>query len=212
MTLQSSGEIKFSEINTEFGRTSTTANTSLEDLSDGTVATINTANDSADRPDGSAPHAISEFYSYNHSAASTSWSNVPADFNLHTLASNFSVDSVVSGPKSITLTGGSGTTSITCQQPSNGNVDLKVAFSLTNDPGANGNANNGSGFQNNAPVISTTSNDTIYLRFKLVEVKANSGNLSAENRTITFTNNGVSNTDLQINCQIATGGGGGLQP
>ena len=69
MTLQSSGQIKFSEINTEFGRTSTTANTSLEDLSDGTVATINTVNDSADRPDGSAPHAISEFYSYDHDAA-----------------------------------------------------------------------------------------------------------------------------------------------
>ena len=68
MTLQSSGQIKFSEINTEFGRTSTTANTSLEDLSDGTVATINTVNDSADRPDGSAPHAISEFYSYDHDA------------------------------------------------------------------------------------------------------------------------------------------------
>ena len=31
MTLQSSGQIKFSEINTEFGRTSTTSNTSLED-------------------------------------------------------------------------------------------------------------------------------------------------------------------------------------
>jgi len=73
-------------------------------------------------------------------------------------------------------------------------------------------SDSGSGFQNNAPVISTTSNDTIYLRFKLVEVKANSGNLSAEDRTITFTNNGVSNTDLQINCQIAAGGGGGLQP
>ena len=66
MTITGSAQVKMSEINTEFGRTSTTANTSLEDLSDGTVATINTGNDSGDRPDGSAPHAMSEFYSYDH--------------------------------------------------------------------------------------------------------------------------------------------------
>ena len=41
-------------------------NISLEDLSDGTVATINTSNNSSDRPDGSAPHAMSEFYVYDH--------------------------------------------------------------------------------------------------------------------------------------------------
>ena len=41
-------------------------NVSLEELSDGTVATINTSNDSDDRPDGSAPHAMSEFYNYDH--------------------------------------------------------------------------------------------------------------------------------------------------
>jgi hypothetical protein len=210
MALPASGEISINDINVEFGRSGTTANSSLEDLSDGTVATINTANASADRPDGSAPHAMTEFYSYDHDLATTSWSNVPADFNLHTLASNFNIDSATSGAKSITLTGGSGTTSITCQQPSNGNIELKLAFSLNGDPGTSGTANSGSGFQNNAPVISTTSNDTIYLRFKLIEVKANSGNLSAEDRTITFTNNGVSNTDLQINCQIDAGGGGGL--
>ena len=42
---------------------------SLEDLSDGTVATINTTNSSDDRPDGSAPHAMSEFYNYDHDIA-----------------------------------------------------------------------------------------------------------------------------------------------
>ena len=51
-----------SDINTEFGRTSTTGNSSLEDLSDGAVLTINTTNDS----DGSTPHQMSEFYSYDH--------------------------------------------------------------------------------------------------------------------------------------------------
>tara|TARA_Y100000034_G_scaffold3396_1_gene4105 strand:+ start:207 stop:674 length:468 start_codon:yes stop_codon:yes gene_type:complete len=39
---------------------------SLEEMSDGTVVTINTDNASSNRPDGSAPHAMSEFYSYDH--------------------------------------------------------------------------------------------------------------------------------------------------
>ena len=202
MTLTSSGQISINDINGEFGRSGTTANSSLEDLSDGTVATINTGNDAADRPDGSAPHAMSEFYSYNHSASSTSWSSVSADFNLHVLdADSFSTDSVVSGAKTNALSGGSGATSISCQQPSNGNIELKVAYSTSGDPGVGGSGNSGSGYGNSHGSISFTSG-TLYLRFKLIETKSNAGNLTAEDRTITFTNNSVSNTDLQINCRM----------
>ena len=39
---------------------------SLKDLSDGTYGTINTSNASSDRPDGSIPHNMSEFYNYDH--------------------------------------------------------------------------------------------------------------------------------------------------
>ncbi len=42
---------------------------SLKECSDGTEGTINTANDSANRPDGSTPHAMSEFYAYDHDYA-----------------------------------------------------------------------------------------------------------------------------------------------
>src|SRR5210317_545539 len=73
MALPASGEISISDINTEVGRSSTAANTSLSSLSDGTYVTINTANDAADRPDGATPHNISEFYSYDHSAVAMSW-------------------------------------------------------------------------------------------------------------------------------------------
>tara|TARA_R110002126_G_scaffold138227_5_gene282570 strand:- start:893 stop:1510 length:618 start_codon:yes stop_codon:yes gene_type:complete len=203
MTLTASGQMSINDINVEFGRSGTTANSSLAGLSDGTVATINTGNASANRPDTNAPHNMTEFYSYDHDLASTTWSNVPADFNLHILdGDSFSVDSVVSSAKTITLTGGSGTTSVSCQQPSNGNIELKFAYSTSGDPGVNGTGNSGSGYGNTISGISYTSG-TLYLRFKLVEVKANSGNLSAENRTITFTNNSVSNTDLQINCRLS---------
>jgi hypothetical protein len=71
MALAASGQISISQINTELGRTSTTANTSLTQCSDGTNGTINTANAAADRPNTTAPHSMSEFYSYNHTLSST---------------------------------------------------------------------------------------------------------------------------------------------
>ena len=41
----------------------------LSELSDGSVQAINTSgNKSSNRPDGSAPHTMSEFYSYDHDA------------------------------------------------------------------------------------------------------------------------------------------------
>lgn len=67
MALQSSGQIKMSEINTELGRTST-AEISLDSAESGTYATINTA--SASYPNDARPAAISEWYSYDHSASS----------------------------------------------------------------------------------------------------------------------------------------------
>ena len=53
----------------------TNSNVSLEDLSDGTVDTINTDNSAANRPNGSAPHYMSEFYSYDHDTSGNGNSN-----------------------------------------------------------------------------------------------------------------------------------------
>jgi hypothetical protein len=66
MALPSSGEISFSEINTELGQSSD-AQLSLNDAAQGNVAAINT--NSANTPDSSTPHSISEWYSYDHSAS-----------------------------------------------------------------------------------------------------------------------------------------------
>lgn len=73
MALQSSGQIKISEIATEIIGNSE-PNLSLRGLSGGTYGAINTNNAAADRPDGEPPHAMSEFYSYDHSA-SAAYSN-----------------------------------------------------------------------------------------------------------------------------------------
>ena len=56
-----------SEINTELGRSST-ATISLDDAENGTYATINTA--SASYPSATNPASMSEWYGYDHSAAS----------------------------------------------------------------------------------------------------------------------------------------------
>ncbi len=67
MALQSSGQIKFSELNTELGRTSTDL-IGLGAAENGNYAAINSA--SSSKPDGSAPSKISEWFSYDHGAAS----------------------------------------------------------------------------------------------------------------------------------------------
>lgn len=66
MTLPASGQISIGDINTELGRASNTANTSLNDAEDGVYATINTA--SSSRPSSTNPASMSEWYSYNHNA------------------------------------------------------------------------------------------------------------------------------------------------
>ena len=88
MAVPSSGELSLLGIRREVGSNNYNSSTnytniSLEDLSDGTVATINTSNNSSDRPDQVAPHAMSEFYSYDHDLASTSFS--PTSFTGVTL-------------------------------------------------------------------------------------------------------------------------------
>ena len=65
MALANTGQIALSEIRDELGQTGSQT-ISLTDASDGDVATINQVNIAANRPDGAAPHAMTEFYSYDH--------------------------------------------------------------------------------------------------------------------------------------------------
>lgn len=66
--MQASGTISMSQINSEFGRSST-AGISLDTAENGGYATINTA--SASRPSGTNPASMSEWYGYNHNASSS---------------------------------------------------------------------------------------------------------------------------------------------
>lgn len=69
MTLPSTGSISISQINTELGRTSNAANTSLTSLSTGAYVAINYA--SVPYPNPTAPHGMSEWRGYNHQATPT---------------------------------------------------------------------------------------------------------------------------------------------
>ena len=132
----------------------------------------------------------------------TQWQNAAGDFNLHLLDADTSIsgEGVVSAVKTIGLANGSGNSSFSCQQPSNGNIELKVSVSTSGDPGVNGTGNSATGFGNNQNSVAAAS--TYFMRFQLIETKANPGDLDAEDRTITITNNGVSNTDIDINCRF----------
>ena len=83
MAVPSSGQLSLNSIYNEiddddYAGGTTNSNVSLTGLSIGSVDTINTANDAADRPNGTSPHKMSEFYSYDHDASSVwtwTWDN-----------------------------------------------------------------------------------------------------------------------------------------
>jgi hypothetical protein len=71
MAVPSSGALSLLGIKRELSNDNYSAenahsNISLKDCSDGTVDNINLNNASSDRPDGNAPHNMSEFYAYDH--------------------------------------------------------------------------------------------------------------------------------------------------
>ena len=71
MAVPSSGALSLLGIkrelsNNNYSASNSHSNISLKDCSDGTVATIKTGNSSSNRPDGSTPHSMSEFYAYDH--------------------------------------------------------------------------------------------------------------------------------------------------
>jgi len=74
MAVPASGSISLRGIrnelhNNNYSGSNTFSNVSLKDMSTGNNGAINTNNAIADRPDGVAPHAMTEFYNYDHDKA-----------------------------------------------------------------------------------------------------------------------------------------------
>jgi len=91
MTLPASGALSMSAINTELGRTSNTANTSLADQSDGDYGTINITNLNDNKSDAATPHNIGSFYKYEHSV---SLGTTPASFSQFSSSSHSSAGTI----------------------------------------------------------------------------------------------------------------------
>ena len=163
---------------------------SLTDFSTGAgdATAINQSNASANRPNGSVPHAMSEFYSYDQ------------DFNpFSSVIANFTIQAPVNsgGPytpttvlKTFTLANGAGalTALIASSNPSYGTLSLSV--SISGDPGSGGTGNSATGYVDEGTQLSYSptysSSDTIYVRFQYVGHTASSN----QTRTCTFTSNG----------------------
>ena len=121
----------------------------------------------------------------------TKFSNQAGDF---TMAGDMG-DTVISDLKTIQLANGDGNTAITNSQTSAGNVTLTIALSTSGDPGTGGSDNSGTGF------ISFPKNDLNFqsgtLRYRIKAVAAASGDGTGSS-IISFTNNGVTNSDMDI--------------
>jgi len=135
---------------------------------------------------GSPLHAssYSAISNVTTAAAGTAWSNVPADFTIE--ASGYNGVAYSPG-KTITLTNGSLNTTIECSQ-SGLNGRILVSASTSSTPST-------SDTYTTSVIIANAG--TYYLRFKYERLKSIDDNSA---QTITFTNNSVSNTDLDITC------------
>ena len=198
MTLTASGQISISDINGEFGRSGTTANSSLEDLSDGTVATINTVNDSADRPDGSAPHSMSEFYSYDHDAAAANASfGTWSDTTIRFVGLEPGDDIVTHANTTNSMTDASGTMSVTNTVTSGtAKGSLRISLGADSDPGTCSTSSFDADFKTlngEYTGVNFTGSVVCNARFAFLP---HSAVTESVNRTITFTNNNTSNTDV----------------
>jgi len=205
MAVPSSGALSLNSIYNElddnnYSGGTTNSNVSLTNLctsGDPPDEDINTDNASGDRPDGSAPHQMSEFYSYDHDASgggvSTNWTTEIADFTL----TGGNDAEVVSAVKTVVVADGSGNTTFTMTLYTGGNPEAYLAVSDRGDPGADASGATTGGWTasvttnaGNVVTVDLAGGGTYYLRFKLVMPERAGTAVS----TFTATNNTVSTT------------------
>ena len=211
MAVPSSGEITlvgiFSEKNeSDYGamfaeeNNISLAGLSRDNIDDSDGGEININQSSTSKPNDQPPFHMSEFYGYDHDAASTSFSSV---YSAFTISGVTNVATTVSTVRTFVVNNGSGALTINIGSLRANTGTLAVAASSTGDPGTNGTGNSGTGFVNEGTTLTHTpgswgSSKTIYLRFKyFVHTSAT----LADVRTVTHTVNSTSNT---VNVTVQT--------
>tara|TARA_B100001248_G_C27332650_1_gene432227 strand:- start:155 stop:1018 length:864 start_codon:yes stop_codon:yes gene_type:complete len=202
MAVPSSGEITMAGIFSEKNEDDYTAmnpeenNISLLGLSrnnqnDSDGGNINLNASSTSKPDESAPHAMSEFYGYDHDQVSnTTYSNNIADF---TISTNISTTTTVA--KTFTLNNPSGNLTHVFTNAGAQYGTISISMSKVGDPGSGGTSNSATGFVPEGMTATLTggvwsASNTIYVRYRLV---AHTG-AANDAVTSTFTNNSVSDS------------------
>ena len=123
---------------------------------------------------------------------STKWTTAPGD---ETIAGSLGDTVITSGARTIQLANGSGNSAVTNEQTSAGAVTITIAFSTSGDPGTDGTDNSGTGFVSLPKNDLSFTSGTLHMRIKAVAAGSGDGTGSA---TISFTNNGVTNSDFDI--------------
>ena len=123
---------------------------------------------------------------------STKWTTAPGD---ETIAGSLGDTVITSGARTIQLANGSGNSAVTNEQTSAGAVTITIAFSTSGDPGESGTDNSGTGFVSLPKNDLSFTSGTLHMRIKAVAAGSGDGTGSA---IISFTNNGVTNSDFDI--------------
>ena len=159
---------------------------SLKDFSTGAgdATAINMSNASTNRPDRTAPHAMSEFYSYDQDF--NPFSGVIANFTIST-AVGASPTTVL---KTFTLANGASALTALIASPDTARGTLSLSVSISGDPGSGGGGNSATGYVAEGTTLSYSptysSSDTVYVRFKYTAHSS----ATNQTRTCTFTSNG----------------------
>ena len=122
----------------------------------------------------------------------TKWSTAPGD---ETLGGDLGDTVVSDGVRTISLANGDGNTAITNSQTSAAAVTMKISYSTSGDPGLDGTGNSASGFVTFPQNSVSYTSGTLYMRFQAIAAASGDGTGTA---TISFTNNGVTNSDVDI--------------
>jgi len=203
MALPASGQISINDIYIETGNENE-LNASLKNISDGTFVTINTVNPAANRPDGVAPHAMSEFYSYDHDLTSSSWGSSWSAGN-QTIVANPGTTSYFN--RSITFSGFTSDVIDVYFTVNSGVVrgGLSVATSTSAFP-TNSATYYGVGSSTGqfTTSISINSSGTLYCRFKYIQ---HSSLYETSNRTIKIVADGETTPGFNLILFDDSGGG-----
>ena len=189
MAVPSSGELSLTKIYSEVNvddyddnNSDGDENLSLQELSEGDISTISRGNLPANRPDGEEPHAMSEFYSYDHDATEPAFLDTLADFTI-TATAGMGAAAVFSDTFVIRLTNciGNVYASIT-NAAAFGTLSVAVGTADPTNLGTGGSAGGFTAATGITGGLAVSGNQRIYIKFKFQPAGPSTGSTNCNVR------------------------------